>query len=694
MAGSVVDYGFYLIQRGEAGHLRGCYTNEYKDCGGIETIGYGTVTRPGYNHLNYTNTYVTEEQAIALAKEEMAYKINEKCRTKFKDFDKLLPCYQAAILDTTYQGNWGAIQDAMNAHDMVAVYEAIVNNPNKERSAVRGRAIEMGMMIEAYLAVNPNADPKEVAKLIAEQMIEKYQYLMGTDCELTKDELALLYRSCMAAYGIEVPEEEITAFAMSYDGRVASGVAGIGSENMAAEYGRIIPQGPSYDGSVNGNGVPRRNGGYNGGYASMGSRYTSRYAMSGSSHPPMAYFAGGAFEPDCQTLEICTAYVSPNCSQRHQNPSAIVIHSTESPSLASTINTFRGSVDKTSAHYVIDRDGKIYQMVPEGMRANHAGKSVWNGQVGCNDMSIGIEIQRGAGQGYTPEQIASLMALTKDIQQRRGILPENTIGHADITPDGRKVDPGADFPWAALEAEGLAAAGYQHRGGGHEESYNPALNGIRSSDCQYFVLPDFSDEMVLSKTQTAEFTPADGRLPEMSQAETTAKSTSEKTRSNADKKRSEAQAMASAEAAATVRRMPADAPKAPQTTEEATPTVSENTEDVKTDEAPKPNSLPQRLAEASEAGKPKKKKSSSKGKKGKKDSDKNDNKDADKNDDKQTENTENSATEKKDGNDKEGDVKELRTPNSNNGTLAKSSQKRGEAEEERTVHKKDNSATH
>ena len=33
MATSLVDYGFYLIQRGEAGHLRGCYTNEYKDCG-------------------------------------------------------------------------------------------------------------------------------------------------------------------------------------------------------------------------------------------------------------------------------------------------------------------------------------------------------------------------------------------------------------------------------------------------------------------------------------------------------------------------------------------------------------------------------------------------------------------------------------------------------------------------------------
>ena len=209
---NLVDYAFYLIQRGEAGHLRGCYTNQYKCSAGVDTIGYGTVTAPGYNSLNYRETTITEEKAIELAKQEMAHKINEKCRSKFKDFDNLLPCYQAAILDTTYQGNWGAIQDAMNDHDMQAVYEAIINNPNKERSAVRGRAIEMGMLIEEIVQDYPNADPKLVVQTLAQKIIEKYQTLDGTDRELTKDELALLYRSCMTAYGVEFTEEDVVAF--------------------------------------------------------------------------------------------------------------------------------------------------------------------------------------------------------------------------------------------------------------------------------------------------------------------------------------------------------------------------------------------------------------------------------------------------------------------------------------------------
>ena len=76
---SIVDWGFYLIQRGEAGHLRGCYNQVYQDSGGIDTIGYGTVTLPGYNSLNFRGSFVTEDQAIMLAKAEMAEKINEKC---------------------------------------------------------------------------------------------------------------------------------------------------------------------------------------------------------------------------------------------------------------------------------------------------------------------------------------------------------------------------------------------------------------------------------------------------------------------------------------------------------------------------------------------------------------------------------------------------------------------------------------
>lgn len=230
---SIVDFSFYLIQRGEAGHLRGCYTEEYGDCGGIRTIGYGTVTEAGYNHLNYTSKTVTEERAVSLAKEEMMYKIGEKCRTQFQNFDRLLPCYQALILDTTYQGFWTRIDEDFNNGNMQSVYNTVTNtslpkNGNKERAAIRGRAVEMGMQIEAAYQANPTINPQAVATLLAQKMISKYQHWNGTDLELTRDELGLLYRSAMSAYGMSYSEQDVRDFALSFP-NVATGMHGIGS---------------------------------------------------------------------------------------------------------------------------------------------------------------------------------------------------------------------------------------------------------------------------------------------------------------------------------------------------------------------------------------------------------------------------------------------------------------------------------
>lgn len=502
MAGNVVDYGFYLIQRGEAGHRRGAYLNEYPDSGGIETIGYGTVTRPGYNHLNYRNTTITEEDAIALAKEEMAYKINEKCRTKFKDFDNLLPCYQAAILDTTYQGNWGSIQDAMNAHDMQAVYAAIINNPNRERAAVRGRAIEMGMLIEQALAANPNADPQVVAQLIAQQMIEQYAYLNGTDCALTKDELALMYRSCMAAYGREVDENEIEQFALNFN-NVATGMCGIGSNQPAGLFNGMIPMGPGYDGSYSGllNQDYVRNRGVSSSYRSIGDKYSGRQA-------PVPFLPAeigpNRFQPDSKMLDVSTSDVSYNFSSREgKTPKMIVLHTTESSSYRSTKATFQSRDSKVSAHYVIDRDGTIHQYLPEGYSAWHAGESQFpplgiNGC--CNADSIGIEIQRSPNEPLTKEQIASTMALVKDIKERHNIPAEHVVAHSDVAP-GRKVDPGEDFPWRAFAREGLATMNHLGTGNTHAQHIDPTLENVSSADCAFYNKPDYIDSKKSEKEE-------------------------------------------------------------------------------------------------------------------------------------------------------------------------------------------------
>ncbi|CAI1553674.1 N-acetylmuramoyl-L-alanine amidase AmiD precursor [Serratia quinivorans] len=128
--------------------------------------------------------------------------------------------------------------------------------------------------------------------------------------------------------------------------------------------------------------------------------------------------------------------------------------------------------EHVSAHYLLPAhpplaQGKpvAFQLVPEALRAWHAGASSWRGRTNLNDTSIGIEIvNRGFNQTllfthwqpYTPQQIALLIPLSRDIIQRYGILPTDVVGHSDIAPQ-RKQDPGPLFPWQQLAQAGIGA---------------------------------------------------------------------------------------------------------------------------------------------------------------------------------------------------------------------------------------------
>lgn len=82
---------------------------------------------------------------------------------------------------------------------------------------------------------------------------------------------------------------------------------------------------------------------------------------------------------------------SPNVGGRMQ-PIAIVVHDTAGPSAISAINTFKTIASKVSAHFVVDLDGTITQMVDCDLVAWHAGKSVLDGRSGCNSFTVGVEI--------------------------------------------------------------------------------------------------------------------------------------------------------------------------------------------------------------------------------------------------------------------------------------------------------------
>ncbi len=159
-----------------------------------------------------------------------------------------------------------------------------------------------------------------------------------------------------------------------------------------------------------------------------------------------------------------TTYRSPDyrSGKRRSIIDMIVLHATETNSLEETARCFMTEKERTvSVHYVIDRDGKIYQFVPEDRSAYHAGKSRWRLVTGeevtnINSRSIGIEFQRGSGQTFTPEQIRAGLELTKSIKNRYNIDPRNVVAHSDIAPS-RKSDPGNDFPWELWVKNGLAA---------------------------------------------------------------------------------------------------------------------------------------------------------------------------------------------------------------------------------------------
>lgn len=111
-----------------------------------------------------------------------------------------------------------------------------------------------------------------------------------------------------------------------------------------------------------------------------------------------------------------------------------------------------------SCHYLVHEDGRIVQMVPEELRAWHAGKSVWQGKHDTNSRSIGIEIVNpGHGEFYCdfPEsQIDAVIELSNDILGRHPIPQRNVLAHSDVAP-GRKLDPGEKFPWQRLHEHGV-----------------------------------------------------------------------------------------------------------------------------------------------------------------------------------------------------------------------------------------------
>lgn len=105
---------------------------------------------------------------------------------------------------------------------------------------------------------------------------------------------------------------------------------------------------------------------------------------------------------------------------------------------------------RVSSHFLIERDGSLTQFVSCRDRAWHAGLSAFSGQTGCNDFSIGVELEGCEYEPFVEAQYATLASLLAAL---RSAYPLRAVrGHSEVAP-GRKSDPGPLFDWSRLRRD-------------------------------------------------------------------------------------------------------------------------------------------------------------------------------------------------------------------------------------------------
>lgn len=154
---------------------------------------------------------------------------------------------------------------------------------------------------------------------------------------------------------------------------------------------------------------------------------------------------------------MLTGWPSPNFGTRRNGalPDLVVIHYTAMPSCAEAAERLCDPDAQVSAHYLISEQGEVSALVPEELRAWHAGAGAWGACGDVNSQSIGIELANPGDAPFPERQIAALERLLADILHRWQIPPERVIAHSDMAPL-RKADPGPRFDWRRLALQGLA----------------------------------------------------------------------------------------------------------------------------------------------------------------------------------------------------------------------------------------------
>lgn len=151
---------------------------------------------------------------------------------------------------------------------------------------------------------------------------------------------------------------------------------------------------------------------------------------------------------------------SPNFDSRGDSPiDMLVLHYTGMKTGEEALARMCDAASRVSAHYLIEINGEVFQLVEEESRAWHAGVASWRGHSNINARSIGIEIVNGGHEwGYTDFPAAQMQAVAElcraILQRHSAISARNVVAHSDVAP-ARKQDPGERFDWAWLAEQGV-----------------------------------------------------------------------------------------------------------------------------------------------------------------------------------------------------------------------------------------------
>ena len=162
------------------------------------------------------------------------------------------------------------------------------------------------------------------------------------------------------------------------------------------------------------------------------------------------------------SLEYMKTHYGIDQKQPTITPRMVIVHWTDIPTFEGTFNTFnpvylpgaRAKISSASrlnvpSQYVIDRDGTVYQLLPDTIFARHV--------IGLNHAAIGIENIGGKHMPLTKKQLQSNACLIQDLHRKYPI--DYVLGHHEYTrfighplwlerdPNylTEKIDPGEKF---------------------------------------------------------------------------------------------------------------------------------------------------------------------------------------------------------------------------------------------------------